>query len=204
MNTRKITKNELDFEKMLNEVMPFIRRKSAETANAIEFDEMKSILMMQTWITWQTYDPSKGVKFSTYLFPALEHRRLMEIRALMAQKRGGGSEVCSLDAKVDEGNSRSCSFQSFISDMNKSNNPEERLIASEVTSIVYRVVNEQPSEIAKKMLLMVLDGEKQVEIARACSCQQSLVNYYLKKFRKQLANVLVKEGYGEFVPPMFQ
>lgn len=204
MDTHNRIKTEQEFEDMLNEVMPFIVRRSASSAKIIEFDEMKSILMMQTWETWQTYDPSKGTKFSTYAFPALAQRHLMEIRSLKAQKRGYGSETYSMDAQVNQDNDRSCSFQSFISDMNKSNDPEERLIASEITNIVYRVVNEHPSEVGRKILLMILDGERQVDIARACNRRQSLVSYYLKLFRNELAAALVKEGYEEFVPKIFR
>lgn len=203
MNTRRDNANptskEYDFEKLLEEVMPFIISLCKGTSSVIEFDDMRSVLMMQTWISWKEWDPARNVKFTTYLFPALKNKRNMELRRMAAQKRGGEDEIFSLDAPISQQDGENCTFAAFVANMNKSNSPEERLFASEVLSIVYKVVNKQRTEMARKILLLVLDGETQVNVAAKCSCKQSLVSYYLKQFRKQLAVALRTEGFDEYV-----
>ena len=198
-----ITKNESEFEAVLKEVMPYIISMCAGCAKQFEFDDMKSLLMIQTWETWLTFDPTKGTKFTTYVFPALQYRRDMELRRDKAKKRDKSNEAGSLDAQVDAEKPNGSTFSVFVANLSESENPEERLVAAEVINIVYRVVNEQLTETARKALLMLLDGETQTTASKACNCAQSLLSYYLKNFRKQLAEALREEGYEEFVPKKF-
>lgn len=193
-------KTEVEFEKVLKQVMPFIANLSKGTTACVEFEEMQQILMIHTWETWQEYDPSKGTQFFTFLYPSLRNRRAMEVRERSAQKRDWRKESCSLDNPVNAAKDEFCTFAEFVADMNSSNDPEARLYASEVSSIVYRVVNKQSSEKARKVILLLLDGLTQVEASEKCGCPQSLISYHLSKFRKELAAELVKEGYPEFVP----
>lgn len=195
---------EPQFEEVLNSVMPYINRLCAGTTKLIDFDDMQSVLMIQTWESWQAFDPTNGAKFTTFLFPALQNKRNMELRRLKAKRRDRREEVGSLDAPISQEDDDGCTFASMLMDMRKSSAPEERLIASEVVNIVYRVLNEQTSEKARKVLMMLLGGETQATIAWKCNCQQSLVSYYRKKFRILISNALMSEGYDEYVPFKFK
>lgn len=200
----KEVKTEVEFEEILNQVIPFIINLSKGTTDCIEFEDMQQILMIHTWETWQSYDASKGVQFFTYLYPSLRRRRAMEIRTRCAQRRDWHKESGSLDAPVNAVKDKSCTFTDFVADTNGSNDPEERLYGSEISRIVYGVVNKQSSEQARKAMLLLLDGYKQEQAAEKCGCPQSLIAYHLSKFRKELAAALVEEGYPEYVPFSFR
>lgn len=200
----KKAKTEVEFEEVLKRVTPFIVNLSKGAVGCVEFEDMQQILMIQTWETWQTYDASKGTQFFTYLYPSLYRRRAMEMRSRYAQRRDWRKEGESLDAPVDANKDETCTFTAFVADMNGSNDPEARLYGSEISRIVYMVVNKQSSELARKAILLLLDGATQVQAAKECGCPQSLINYHLSKFRKELATALVKEGYSEYVPFSFK
>lgn len=200
----KKVKTEVEFEEILKQVTPFIINLSKDAVGCVEFEDMQQILMIHTWETWQSYDASKGVQFFTYLYPSLRHRRAMEMRNRCAQRRDWRKEGGSLDAPVDAAKDETCTFTNFVADMNGSNDPVERLYGSEISRIVYGVVNKQSSEQARKAMLLLLDGYKQTQVAEECGCPQSLISYHLSKFRKELAAALVEEGYPEYVPFSFR
>ena len=150
----KKTKTEVEFEEILKQVTPFIINLSKGAVGCVEFEDMQQILMIHTWETWQSYDASKGAQFFTYLYPSLRRRRAMEMRTRCAQRRDWRKEGGSLDAPVDAAKDETCTFTNFVADMNGSNDPVERLYGSEISRIVYGVVNKQSSEQARKAMLL--------------------------------------------------
>ena len=123
-----------------------------------------------------TFNPDKGVKFSTYATPIIRNEILMTFR----KKRI--IPAFSLDESYNLGNGESIDFSEMIADSSRF---EEEVIAD----IQMERMLSTLSDREKKIISLSMDGKTQMEIAETCGISQPQVSRIIKsiykKWRKQ-------------------
>lgn len=123
-----------------------------------------------------TFNPDKGVKFTTYVTPIIQNEILMTFR----KKRI--IPAFSLDEPCDSGNGESVDFSEMIADNRRF---EEEVIADIQAGEIILCLNEREKEI----ISLRMDGKKQKEIAKICVISQSyasrIIKSVYKKWREQ-------------------
>lgn len=120
-----------------------------------------------------TFNPDKGVKFTTYATPVIRNEILMTF----TKKRI--IPVFSLDQPYDLGNGESVDFSEMIADNRQF---EEVVIANMEMKNIFSVLNERE----KKIISLSMNGKKQREIAEICGVSQSHVSRIKKSVYKKL------------------
>lgn len=123
-----------------------------------------------------TFNPDKGVKFSTYATPIIRNEILMTFR----KKRI--IPAFSLDEPYDLGNGESVDFSEMIADNRRF---EEEIIADMQTKQILSTLSGRE----KKIISLSMGGKAQREIAKICGISQAQVSRIKKsthnKWRKQ-------------------
>lgn len=123
-----------------------------------------------------TFNPDKGVEFSTYATPIIRNEILMAFR----KKRI--FPAFSLDEPYDFGNGESVDFSEIISDNRRF---EEEVIADMQMEQIFLALSGRE----KKITSLSMHGKTQREIADICGISQSYVSRIIKsickKWRKQ-------------------
>lgn len=194
-NANSITKD-TPFEDVLSQLSPLVYHISLEASivPGLEFDDLQSELMLQVWLCWKRWDPTIAT-FISYVYPALHNRRNMMIREVKADKRGIGCVTERLDAEIydDSGHDRFRTLHDYIADT--SGSAEERLFRIEVVRTIYTVINSYSKPKTRQIIALLVDGYKQVEVAKLCGCRQSTISNYYSDFRRRLANELKAVGF---------
>lgn len=199
-STEKRT-NEQQFEEALKQIQPLITKICHETNNiyGLETEDLRQELNLQVFMAWQKWDPTKGTKFSTFVFLPLHQRKNELVRIYKAKFRGAGLQPESLDRPLPDGsrssaNSNRFSLQNFISDGTQS--MEEMLYRKDIVDIIHETIESFRSPIAKKILLDLLNGYTQEEISKKYNCGQPNVSYYRSSFCKKLKAALRDRDYN--------
>lgn len=123
-----------------------------------------------------TFNPDKGVKFSTYAMPIIRNEILMTFR----KKRI--IPAFSLDEPYDLGNGESVDFSEMIADSRRF---EEEVIVDTQLELIFSNLSERE----KKIITLSMQNKNQREIAKICGISQPQVSRIIKsvykKWRKQ-------------------
>lgn len=123
-----------------------------------------------------TFNPDKGVKFSTYSTPIIRNEILMTLRNQRI------IPAFSLDDPYDLGNGESVDFSEMIADSRRF---EEEVIADMQIEQIFSILSERE----KKIITLSMQDKTQEEIAEMCGISQSYVSRIIKsiykKWRKQ-------------------
>lgn len=91
----------LNFETCLKKMEPRINRLAsivARNSKCYEFDDAKQILSIDTWRSFQKYDPSRGTVFTTYCFNQLN----LGFRNLIRNSVSFGRRFVSVDHTLQD------------------------------------------------------------------------------------------------------
>lgn len=119
-----------------------------------------------------TFNPNKGVKFSTYATPIIQNEILMSFRKKQI------IPAFSLDEPYDLKNGESVDFSEMIADSRRF---EEEVIADIQLEQVFSKLNEREKEIID----LIIWGKTQKEIAEICGISQSYVSRIIKAAYKK-------------------
>lgn len=164
----------------------------------LELEDLRQELCEQLWISWLSWDPSFGVQFSTYAFPALCNRRKMVIRRMQSQSRGRGKCPVSLESTEygDNANSPMSVLMNILPD--KAMDLDDYMELKDILCIISKTIENTRSESGKHILQDLLNGYTQIEVCKRNNCSQSLVSYHYKKFRQRLLTALKDNGYNPY------
>lgn len=119
-----------------------------------------------------TFNPDKGVKFTTYATPVIRNEILMTFR----KKRI--TTTFSLDEPYDLGNGESVYFSEMIAD---SKSFEDEAIADVQIKQIFSTLSDRE----KKIISLSMDGKTQYEIADILGLSQSYISRIIKSIRKK-------------------
>jgi len=88
-NVNMVITRDMDFENVLQSIMPMIRSiaRQADGVCGLEMEDVEQELSIQAYRSWETWEPERGSKFSTYVYEALVKQKNCLIRTAKAQKR---------------------------------------------------------------------------------------------------------------------
>ena len=134
----------------------------------------------------RTYDPVKGVKFSTYAEFCVRRRIYSAIRSAAGYKHTPLNSYISLESpQLDENNTRSACFL---------RDPEDFVIARESAVEVERLLYGALSRFESSVLELFLDGMSYKDMAARMGKSSKSVDNAVQRIRKKLAQILGAVG----------
>ena len=192
-NVNMVITRDMDFENVLQSIMPMIRSiaRQADGVCGLEMEDVEQELSIQAYRSWETWEPERGSKFSTYVYETLVKQKNCLIRTAKAQKRNGGVTPESLDKIIDSKgrDGKECCLYDFLPD--PSQDPEEQIQSREIWEAVERALDGM-QEKGRRVVIALLEGQTQFEVSRAAGISQPLISYYLKSFRTKVRTELGK------------
>lgn len=119
-----------------------------------------------------TFNPNKGVKFTSYATPIIRNEILMTFRKKLI------IPAFSLDELYDLGNGESIEFSEMIAD---SRSFEEEVIADMQIEQIFSILSERE----KKIINLSMHDKTQREIAGICGISQAKVSRIIKSIYKK-------------------
>lgn len=151
---------------------------------AIEFDELVSLCNLGLVKAANSFDESKGAKFSTYAIRIMQNEVLTHFR-----KSKKHNNVSSLDTPLDSEDSNSDSYVETIPD--KSIHFEDDLADSEYIQEMYALLNDRERLCVQ---LKFFDKVGQKEIASFLGISKSYVAIIIQKALRKMHKVSVEQG----------
>ena len=134
----------------------------------------------------RTFDPTKGVKFSTYAEFCVKRRIYSAIRSASGNKHTPLNSYISLESpQLDENNTQSTSFL---------RDPEDFVIARESADEVERLLYGALSRFESSVLELYLEGMSYKDMAVRLSKSIKSVDNAVQRIRKKLAHILGQVG----------
>ena len=135
-------------------------------------EDLYSIGMIGVVKAVNTFNPDKGVKFSTYATPIIRNEILMTFR----KKRI--IPAFSLDESYNLGNGESIDFSEMIADGRRF---EDEVIANmQIKKLLPKLIDRE-----KKIISLKMDGKTQKEIADILGLAQSYISRIIKSIFKK-------------------
>lgn len=164
-----MTKEEINCLVLDNEKLAYLmaHRYKQKVSSFIEFDDLKSTCLFGLVKAANTFDESKGKKFSTFACKVIQNEILMLIR-----KENKNLKVCSLDDIVVDG----ISYGELIKD---EHDLEQQFFNSMEIDLLIKFIEELPGRL-KWIINYKLKGFTQQQIAEKLTISQSQVSrlYY--------------------------
>lgn len=135
-------------------------------------EDLYSIGMIGVVKAVNTFNPDKGVKFTTYATPVIRNEILMTL------KKKRIIPAFSLDEAYDFGNGDSVNFSEMIADNRRF---EDEVIADIQMKQIFSTLSDRE----KKIISLSMDGKTQTEIAQTCGMSQSNVSRIAKSIHKK-------------------
>ena len=87
-NVNMVITRDMDFENVLQSIMPMIRSiaRQADGVCGLEMEDVEQELSIQAYRSWETWEPERGSKFSTYVYETLVKQKNCLIRTEEAEK----------------------------------------------------------------------------------------------------------------------
>jgi RNA polymerase sporulation-specific sigma factor len=134
----------------------------------------------------RTFDPIKGVKFSTYAEFCVRRRIYSAIRSAAGYKHTPLNSYISLESpQLDENSARSACFL---------RDPEDFVIARESAIEVEKLLNGALSRFESSVLELFLDGMSYKDMAARMGKSSKSVDNAVQRIRKKLAQILGAVG----------
>ena len=85
-NVNMVSTRDMDFENVLQSIMPMIRSiaRQADGVCGLEMEDVEQELSIQAYRSWETWEPERGSKFSTYVYETLVKQKNCLIRTAKA------------------------------------------------------------------------------------------------------------------------
>lgn len=198
LTVETLTKD-IPFEDVLPLIKPMISRivYSINDIYGLEKEDLEQELTLRAYMSWQTWAPDGGTKFSTYVYNMLTKHKNYLVRSAKTQRRNCGLPPFSLDGPNDGDGGKNDSEPYYIQDFcadNTGMDLDDHVYMLEVCSIVEKVFLSQSSR-AQDVIRRVLDGETQEIVSRETGITQSQVSYYMKIFRTKVREELERRDF---------
>lgn len=145
---------------------------------AIDLHDLYQIASIAVLSAFESFDVSKGAKFSTYASICMENRLKMSVRTELAMKRP--SNISSLDDET-------------VTDFLQSNSqggthfsPEDLYVCREKLRDIYDYIEKREGKNAEVIFTVLCNELSQCSAANLIHCSQSKISQSVKKFRKEL------------------
>lgn len=184
----EVQQGDRPFEEALKQYHDFIW-KQINRCNIAgrEDDDLYSILSMELYKAIQTFDPTKGVKFMSYLGKLFKMKISLEITH--SKRVGNGDETyykaSRLDGIIKE--SKGSEYEKTYGEMVLiSNCTHDDLSYRHLCNTIYEVLDELPEKYTTTFKMVVIDGMKQCDVAKQLGITQPGVRERIKWIRKHL------------------
>ena len=134
----------------------------------------------------RTFDPNKGVKFSTYAEFCVRRRIYSAIRSASGNKHTPLNSYISLESQQLDENSTQSAY--FLRD------PEDFVIARESVGEVERLLYGALSRFESGVLELFLEGMSYKDMAASLGKSNKSVDNAVQRIRRKLAQILVNMG----------
>lgn len=152
-----------------------IANKFKNRANIIySYEDIESYAMLSLWYAIERFDPSKGYKLSTYLYPSILRNILCEFRNME-----NDIDTISMNVTIDDS-------ELNLIDTVKVHNDDyigESILEEIIESGVVFHNNETDKYVAKRILL---DEAKQITVANELNVSRQAINIRLCRIRKKI------------------
>lgn len=160
------------------------------TVFGMTFDELLQDFRVVCWNAAKKFDCARGYCFSTYAVKSMRNRVLELRRINMAPQQQAEKRAERLDYVSEEGIIRAEELMlSGVTSL------EELAELGEIRDIIERELG-QLSPRKRTMVLMVLRGYTQTNVAVRFGVKQPTVAVAMRKFKSNLRTALVNAGYG--------
>lgn len=171
------------FNKNTKLVYRVYRDRIEKCPNAIEMEsDLLQIGMLALWKCCNKFDPSKGVRFSTYAYNSIYRN----MKCALVRENKKIAYLVSMNKQVSNEEECPVTYEDVIA------SPVN--VESQVE--INDLLNQISSELGKnsdRIIELVRQGYTQVEIAKELNTTRMNVGNILRKFRKKLKNTLFFE-----------
>lgn len=183
-----VQQGNIPFEEALKQYHNFIWQQiNRYNIAGREDDDLYSILSMELYNAIQTYDPTKGVKFMSYLGKLFNSKLSLEISHSKRVKNGDETyyKASRLDRVTKE--SKGSEYEMTYGEMVLIGDyTYDDLSYRHLCNSVYEVLNELPDKYTTTFKMVVIDGMKQCDVAKQLGITQPGVRERIKWIRKHL------------------
>ena len=203
------TRNWTDEQKIayMDKHMPLIMSMVNQYGNssdpAVSRDDMAQEAKIAFLASLDTYDNTRGVRFSTFCYKNMKNAINMVHRLTNAAKRKPIKPPIPFDAILDaDGNSQNSGENSLVAEESQpayyKDSVEERCAKREIVDTIYRMLNTIFTPTEKEIFLSLsLKQKTQAELAAQLDCSQAKVSTAYKNIRISLQYELKSLGYDE-------
>lgn len=156
----------------------------------LDVDDLEQELEIHVWKIYPKFDPERS-KLSTYLNESLRNRACELIRFESAQKRGGESDIESLDSYLSD-NEEGDTFLDYTED--ESVSLEANASCRDIIKVREAVLKSMDPKHAEAIRMLMI-GRRQTEVAAELGLSQSMISQAYMRFRRIMARKLEAMGY---------
>lgn len=156
----------------------------------LDVDDLEQELEVHVWKIYPKFDPERS-KLSTYLNESLRNRACELIRFESAQKRGGESDIESLDSYLSD-NEEGDTFLDYAED--ESVSLEANASCRDIIKVREAVLKSMDPKHAEAIRMLMI-GRRQTEVAAELGLSQSMISQAYMRFRRIMARKLEGMGY---------
>lgn len=145
----------------------------------IDQDDLQSIAFVGLIRAADTFDPNKGVKFTTYMTTVIKNEIWSELRKVVKERVEVPLDVVLMsDEKTGE--------ELLLSDIIVGSEFEEEYRQYQIVNEVMRGLLEMNNERDKKILMLRMNDYKQEEIANVVNMSQAMISRIVSLFKKEV------------------
>lgn len=159
----------------------------------IDPEDLEADLIVKLCVISKDYDQTRGAKFSTYAMTCLNNEYREIISKQFARKRWNGKVDYSLDSSPSSDSDCTSTLQDFIAA--EEDNPFEICWKKDLIAAIKDFYHHYGNKQIRNIICLSYQGVNQNEIGKKFDIGQSLVSYYIKKFKTELRKFLTEEGY---------
>lgn len=175
---------DVPFEDVLPLITPMIKRMAFDASRVygLEQEDLEQEFSLKAFLSWQSWNPGHGTKFSTYVYDALTKHRNHLIRGAKAQCRNGGTRPISLDGLNDSGRDGD-TYQLYDFCKDKSGmDMDQALYLAEMEESIEKVISTM-NKRAQLVIRDLINGQTQETVGARTGIAQSVISYYWTTFR---------------------
>ena len=189
---------DVPFEDVLPLITPMIKRLAFSASNVygLEKEDLEQELALKAFLSWQSWEPGHGTKFSTYVYDVLTKHQKYLVRGAKTQRHNGGARPVSLDGMNDSsrnGHDGDYQVYDFCADQTGVD-MDEHLYVTEMKEVIERVILSLPAHI-QPIIRSLINGKTQEAVSRETGITQSLISYHLSNFRVKLQKEFERKGF---------
>lgn len=201
-NTKEWTQEQRDafYEKSKPQIRSLVSGYTNITDPAIDMADLFQVASMAFFQAYDTYDPGRGTKFSTYAYRCMQNEVNQQFRRSNAGKRKRPLNVVPFDTVQQRDGTEQMGGDNMVVPESEFAHPglpiEELLYQQEIVEYVHKLLHELFTEEDRKVFLALAQGLRtQKELATELGCSQAKISMTYSFMRIQLNYELRQAGY---------